>query len=1122
MEAKQILEVSKNIIITSDHDGHLRYVNPSFYRLLGYSEGEVIDEKFLTFVHPDDAEYTAAQLHSLTQGEEGCCFENRCLHKSGRVIHISWNFFTLPNANTMYGIGNDITLLKHTEQDLVKAGHLLEAAESIAHVGGWELDLDINKMYWTEETYRIHDTTPEEFTPTLETSLDFYLPESRQRLTRAIEAAIDAGGTYDEELQMITAKGRRIHVRTTGVAIKINGNPAKLTGAIQDITQLKQTQRLLDSARENAENSERFLHNIINYIGDPFFVKDSDSRLLLVNDSFCTLFGLSKNDVIGKTLAEHVPPDEREHFLSIDNEVLSTGKESIVEESLTLPNGPSRTISTRKTRYIDPYGNSYLIGTIRDLTARKQAEEALKQSKEKFTSAFQNAPYASSIINIKTGKRLAVNQAFCEILGYQEEALIGHDRIPLIEYPDDDQEIIHQLSSKRAIQKYPLQIDTLSGETKKMRLNLAYLYPNNDEVLITALQDITEDSRKEMMLQRSARVFNLALDLSCIAGFDGYFKFLNPAWERTLGWSTTELMSRPWMDFVHRDDKYDTENVKTVILDGKEVLQFENRYICKDGSVKWLSWNSQPFPAENIMIGVARDVTLVKEAELSMRRSNQLLVASQSIARLGGWELSVPDNELYWTAETYRIHDTSPEEFDPNVDKALGFYLPKSRKKINTAFKKALTKGVGYDLTLQTHTAKGRRIDVRTTCEVILQDGKPIKLYGIFQDITDQKKAEEELLAAKENAESANRLKSAFLANMSHEIRTPVNSVIGFADLLKEDGLTAEKRKQYLDIVASNSRQLLHLIDDILDFAKIEAQELKISLSDCNVEALVAELETIYNQLKAKDDKADISFVASIPDRFKDLTIITDCHRLRQVISNLLNNALKFSNTGTISFGYDVKGKDLVFFVKDEGAGIPENKLDQIFDRFKQVESSENTSRRGSGLGLAICKGIVQLLGGQITVKSVVNQGSTFTFSIPFVPSTSEKVKTESPKKNTSLKNKTILIVEDGVSARYYLKEVLKSSQANLLFANNGRHGLELYQAHPDINVVLMDIGMPVMNGFEASQKILEINPDANIIIQSAYAMTEEKEKCFRIGCCEYLTKPIQKEDILRALHKWA
>ena len=400
-------------------------------------------------------------------------------------------------------------------------------------------------------------------------------------------------------------------------------------------------------------------------------------------------------------------------------------------------------------------------------------------------------------------------------------------------------------------------------------------------------------------------------------------------------------------------------------------------------------------------------------------------------------------------------------------------------------------------------------------------EGEVIALWGAAQDISERKRIEAELIDAKKKAEVANIHKNYFLANMSHEIRTPMNGVVGFADLLKNDNISKEERNHFLNIIDENSKQLLNLIDDIVDVASIESNQLKITIGKCNVVQMLRGLQESFNNLKKQRQKDNINIKLSIPREYKKLTIETDGSRLQQVISNLLNNALKFSKEGTITYGFTVEDKKIQFFVKDEGIGIAEEELSEIFVRFKQLNYGK-AEYGGTGLGLAICVGIVELLGGKITVSSKLGKGSEFNFDIPLKLFNEKSFPTLPQTDNKDYSNvfngKRILIAEDEHIIHLYFKEIFRPFNVEVIFANNGREAVERYS--PDVDIVLMDLRMPELNGFDATREIIKIDPNAKIIAQTAYVMNEEKEKCIESGCIGYLTKPISKGDLFKELEK--
>lgn len=408
--------------------------------------------------------------------------------------------------------------------------------------------------------------------------------------------------------------------------------------------------------------------------------------------------------------------------------------------------------------------------------------------------------------------------------------------------------------------------------------------------------------------------------------------------------------------------------------------------------------------------------------------------------------------------------------------------------------------------------------------KVIYRDGENLKLAGIVQEITVAKEAELELKQAKLKAEAANIYKNQFLANMSHEIRTPMNGLVGFANLLRNPNLSQDVREKYVDIIENSSHQLLNLINDIIDISKIEAQELSVENISCNLAQIFGQLETTFNQLKKEKNREELIIRAKIPRNTKKLSIVTDPERLQQVLSNLIGNALKFTYEGEITFGYKLKKDKLYCYVKDTGIGIPKEKLDMIFERFQQVENGSRI-HEGTGLGLSISKGIIHLMGGEMNVESEEGKGSTFSFEIPFKKAPTQKeLAEESYDLDDSfemLKDKTLLIAEDEALNIDYFKSLLKDIPVHTKYAENGKIAVEMMNKFPEIDVVLMDIRMPVMDGFQATKEILKKYPKAKIIAQSAYAMKSDKDKALKSGFVDFLAKPFNRNELIDKLVKW-
>ncbi len=370
-----------------------------------------------------------------------------------------------------------------------------------------------------------------------------------------------------------------------------------------------------------------------------------------------------------------------------------------------------------------------------------------------------------------------------------------------------------------------------------------------------------------------------------------------------------------------------------------------------------------------------------------------------------------------------------------------------------------------------------------------------------------------------QKAKESDRLKSSFLANMSHEIRTPLNAIVGFSNLLAEDEVDADEKAQYVEIINQSNASLLRLIDDVLDVSLIEADQMKINPREVALNQLFNNMLITYQKVLKEKEKETLKLELEIPD--KQYFVQADPARINQVMVNLLDNAIKFTHQGKVSFGFKKEEGFLHFFVADTGIGIDPQYVDALFERFFKVEDDQAKLYRGTGIGLYLSKKVVELMGGKIWVDSKLHEGSVFHFTLPataFREVLGEQASQSDESKAVDFDDAALLVVEDDEDSMLYLSRLLENMGLRIRTASNGEEALEMFRSIPDIELVLLDIRLPDTNGFDLLQDILRINPNIPVIAQTAFAMTGDEEKCYEAGFVDYIAKPISKELLIEKL----
>lgn len=607
---------------------------------------------------------------------------------------------------------------------------------------------------------------------------------------------------------------------------------------------------------------------------------------------------------------------------------------------------------------------------------------------------------------------------------------------------------------------------------------------------------------------------------------------MNPVSEKLCGVKLKKVYGKKVNDVFHIVNAITKKRVTNPIekvLSGKKIVGLANHTMLISNNKKHqyhIEDSASPIFKNDEIIGVVlvfRDITekYIREQEII---KNEKLYRNIFEQNAMGTLMSDKDGNIV--------------EINKSALNILGSPSEEATKKINILtfppmkavhFDKYFKEALRTKETVQTffnYTSKwGKNLSIKLTYIPIIVNDEFVGMLITFVDISQEKEVERRLHLAKEKAINADKLKSAFLSNMSHEIRTPMNGILGFAQLLKNTNISETMRQKYIYHIQNSGKALLHLINDIIDLSKIEANELVFNSISTDLRRFIENLyDFYYIEIKRREDK-HIKLDCYIPDEKEHQSIMVDSYRLRQVIDNLLSNAIKFTNTGNIQFGYDFqkqKKNKILFFIKDTGIGIQQSQLPYIFDRFTQgFEDNNKQNFGGTGLGLAISKKIVEQMGGNIWVESVYGEGSQFYFTIPIIKASKTK---RSPKKINKLKidwkDKTILVAEDDEISLLLIEEMLSTTGINVLKAVNGEEAINKFNENK-IDILLLDIQMPLKNGLTVLSEVKKQNPNMPVLIQTAYALNNEKEICFSKGCNEYISKPLEYNTLIRKIQKY-
>jgi PAS domain S-box-containing protein len=910
--------------------------------------------------------------------------------------------------------------------------------------------------------------------------------------------------------------------------------------SIERMNDNKKNKELVDEIRLGTED---LYNEIMECARDAIFYLSSEGIVVTLSRAFETITGWKKEEWIGKSFIGLVHPEEIQLAKQRLTYILEGNTSTSLELRILKKSGEyvsSEILSSHLMKNGKIVG---ILGIARDITKQNLVTEALRKSEENFHILFDENPLPTVLSEIPSGKIMFANKSMASILGMDPKEIIGKtaNDLGLLKNTTDLEKLTRLIISQGYVDKFEIEKD-LPGDLRGTDLIFMRLVNINEkQYCLTVVQDISNQKLIEDKLRSSEEKYRLISSLTSdyifrlIVEANGKVRMdmISDNFQALTGRKPEDINTQElWAKVIHPDDiEKLLAKLNLLVSEGGDV-DSECRSLTTDGKLRWVQVMAHAVKLSKkekttIIVGAVKDVTIRKQAEEALTgertllrtlvdlipalvyikdRESRFLItnvvsanyvgASSPLELLGKTDADFYPQEM---ADTFRKDELGVLEGIPILNKEEGWVTPNGTRKV------VLTTKVPFR-------------DV---------NGNIIGLVGASIDISDRKKTEEALVKAKEDAEQSDRLKSAFLANMSHEIRTPMNGIMGFAELLKNRFLTGEEQLEYLNIIEKSGARMLNILNDLIDISKIESGQMSVSVSMYNINE---HTEFIYNFFRPDVESKGIRFLLSNSLSLKDAVIRTDKEKVNAVLINLIKNSIKFTKEGTIEFGYERKGNWLEFFVKDTGVGISPEQKGIIFERFRQGSESLARNYEGAGLGLSISKSFVEMLGGKIWVESNSNKsqdrsGSTFCFTIPYISELIEKSFSERPflmkEEESEFKKIKVLIAEDDEASFMLMSKVIGTISYDILRVKNGVKAVEACKTNTEIDLVMMDIKMQEMDGYEATRQIRQFNKEVVIIAQTAYAQTGDKEKALNAGCDDYIAKPIKKDELLEVIKKY-
>lgn len=1162
-----------DMIVVASTDGYFKKLNKAWASTLGFTSEELMSKPFTEFIHPDDVENTFREVEKQLKGQSTLNFQNRYLCKNGEYKWLDWVATPSPDGKSLYATARDITEKKQNRDELKLSEERFSTVAKSSGIWIWEVDAQGRFTYCSESEESILGYLPEEIVGK-KYFYDFFAPEVREELKNAaLEAISNKLLINNFENPNIHKNGSRVILETTGVPLlDEHGKLLGYRGADKDITERKRVEKTLN------ESEEKFRKAFFTNPDAITLSRLQDGIFISANFGFENIFGYTEEEVSGKSSLQSEIWEEPEARARFVNLLQSEGSAENFEARL----------HTKSEKVLDCLisaviieldGINHVLTTIRDISGIKLAGERLKESENRFGKIYEEGPFSMALVNKELKFQIA-NEKFCRMLGYREEEL-QQLTVRDITFKEGS---VHEAENIQKLLRG--EISTYRTEKQYLRKDKSVIWgsltsSSNFDVegkflyTIVIIEDITRRKLTEEALEEAYQRLELATDVAGIGIWDWDIRKNELIWDRQMYelYGTQPDDNRKvydyWLNGLHPDDRQSQSEMTQLSLWDDRPYDTEFRVVWPDKSVHWLKAAGKavrdPEGQPVRMVGVNYDVTGRKRTEEKLRQNEEkyrfmflnnpqpmwiydletqkfLEVNNAAILHYGYTreeflkmtlkdihpkeDISAVLEDLRTTTNTINIAGEWRHKKKSGEIMLVEIYshsITYGNRKARHVLVNDVTKRKNAGLEIrELNTGLEERIMLRTAELAELNE-------FLMKEIEVRKNAEIEILKARAEAEQANMAKSKFLSRMSHELRTPMNSILGFAQLLEMGDLNTGQKKG-VNHILSSGKHLLNLINEVLDISRIESGRLTLSIEPVKVSSSILEvMDSIHFQASRRH--LNLTLVSSESNQ---LFVRSDRQRMKQVLLNLVGNAVKYNSDGgsitieTRIMPADSKGSTpLRISITDTGEGIAEQDLPRLFVPFERI-GAEKTATEGTGLGLAVVSSLMESMEGKYGVDSVPGKGSTFWIEFPVVNIESiHAIESEAKavfESKLSPKKGLVYYIEDTLSNIDLVQQILTNEcpGVRLITETEGKDAsTRARQELPDL--ILLDLNLPDINGTEVLRQLKEDKHTRSIpvVIISADAMPAQQKRLLQLGAARYLTKPLDVIALLKVIDEF-